>query len=169
MTARTPLRLHISTVAKISHTVSPFLRRHLKAAHAILNPPLDELSLALVADQKMSEVHLQFMSIAGPTDVLTFPLEHDRQGRPISGEVVICVPEARRQCRQHGVTLREELLLYALHGLLHLCGFDDRTKSDFRRMHRMEDEILKQLGVGPVFDRRSTRPSHRPAASPGDD
>jgi len=44
-----------------------------------------------------------------------------------------------------------ELLLYALHGMLHLCGFDDRTDRGFRTMHRREDDILTALGFGPVF------------------
>ena len=43
------------------------------------------------------------------------------------------------------------LLLYALHGMLHLCGFDDRTAAGFKRMHGTEDRILTRLGVGPVF------------------
>jgi probable rRNA maturation factor len=101
----------------------------------------------------MSALHQQFLGIPGPTDVLTFPLEMDKKGRPISGEVVVCVPEARRRSAKNSVKLREEVLLYALHGLLHLCGFDDRTESEFQRMHRREDEILDQLGVGRVFER----------------
>jgi len=127
------------------------LRKHLLAVHAILNPPLGELSLALVGDKKMADLHQQFLGIPGPTDVLTFPLETDKKGRPLSGEVVICMPEARRRCRESGGKLRDELLLYALHGLLHLCGYDDRTDRDFKAMHRMEDRILSRLGVGPVF------------------
>ncbi len=99
----------------------------------------------------MSDLHQQFLNIPGPTDVLTFPLETNKKGQPISGEIVICVPEARRRCKENGVELRQELLLYALHGLLHLCGFDDRTDRQFQRMHRMEDQILTRLGVGPVF------------------
>jgi probable rRNA maturation factor len=129
-----------------------YLQNHLKSAHAILSPPLTELSLALVGDKKMSDLHLQFLNIPGPTDVLTFPLETNAKDKPISGEVVICVPEARRRCRETGIELRKELLLYALHGMLHLCGFDDRTDRQFRRMHAMEDEILTRLGVGRVFD-----------------
>jgi probable rRNA maturation factor len=129
----------------------PYLRRHLLAAHRLLHPPLCELSIALVGDKIMSDLHQQFLGIPGPTDVLTFPLETDRKRRPISGEVVICVPEARRRCRQIGGNLRQELLLYALHGLLHLCGYDDRTDQDYRKMHRKEDQILSLLGVGPVF------------------
>jgi probable rRNA maturation factor len=117
------------------------------------------MSIALVGDRKMSALHKQFLNIGGPTDVLTFPLELDGRNRAISGEIIICVPEARRQCRQNGVDLRQELLLYALHGMLHLCGFDDRTESDFRKMHRREDEILDQLGVGPVFSRETRKPN----------
>src|SRR5205823_1260629 len=112
---------------------------------------LSELSVALVNDPQMSKLHQEFMGIAGPTDVLTFPLEVDSQDMAIAGEVVVCVPEARRQCKLRGTHISRELLLYALHGMLHLCGFDDRTPSAFRKMHRMEDEILTRLGLGPVF------------------
>jgi probable rRNA maturation factor len=143
-------------IAVANTTIAPvdtYLRKHLQSAHALLTPPLTDLSLALVGDKKMSALHQQFLGISGPTDVLTFPLELDNKGRPISGEVVICVPEARRRCKENGGKLRDELLLYALHGLLHLCGFDDRTDREFRRMHRKEDEILDQLGVGRVFER----------------
>ena len=141
---------------RCSHFLPSYLRKHLKSAHALLSPPLTDLSLALVGDKKMSALHLQFMSLPGPTDVLTFPLDLNAKGKPLSGEVVICVPEARRRCQESGTELNKELLLYALHGLLHLCGFDDRTDRQFRRMHRMEDEILTRLGVGPVFAVRGT-------------
>ncbi len=139
---------------------TPYLRKHLLAARAILQPPLRDLSLALVGDKKMAALHAQFLGIPGPTDVLTFPLETGGRGRVISGEVVICVPEARRRCAETGGKLREELLLYALHGLLHLCGYDDRTDRDFREMHRVEDKILSQLGVGPVFAGRGKTVRH---------
>ena len=145
----TPLSLTISARTGKPHV--PFLRRHLRAAHAILKPPLVDLSLALVGDTTMARLHHRFMNIPGPTDVLTFPLDLDARGRPISGEVVVCVPEARRQGKARNVPLERELLLYALHGLLHLCGYDDRTDRSFRAMHRTEDQILTRLGVGPVF------------------
>ena len=121
------------------------------SAHGLLKPPLRELSIALVSDSRMSSLHKQFMNIPGPTDVLTFPLEFDSRGRETSGEVVICVPEARRQARLRGTRVDQELLLYALHGLLHLSGFDDRTPAGFKRMHRKEDEILTCLGLGRIF------------------
>jgi rRNA maturation RNase YbeY len=149
MTSLPPFSLEVHAAAGKRHAA--FLRRHLRAAHRILKPPLNELSLALVGDARMSALHQQFMGIAGPTDVLTFPLDVDARGRAAAGEVVVCVPEAVRRSRETGVAVERELLLYALHGLLHLCGYDDRTQPGYRRMHRREDMILTQLGVGPVF------------------
>ena len=142
----------ITFAAAVGRQYVPFLRRHLRAAHKILQPTLAELSIALVADVRMAQLHQQFMGVPGPTDVLTFPLDRDRNGRVLSGEVVVCVPEARRQAKLRGLPVERELLLYALHGMLHLCGYDDRTTSAFRTMHRTEDQILTQLGVGPVFN-----------------
>jgi probable rRNA maturation factor len=114
---------------------------------------LREVSIALVDDGQMAELHAQFLGIAGPTDVLTFELEHDKQKRVIAGEIVICIPEARRQARAAAVKTGDEVLLYAIHGMLHLSGFDDRTERGFCAMHRREDQILTALGVGPVFNR----------------
>ena len=109
----------------------------------------------------MAQLHEQFMGVRGPTDVLTFPLEKDEAGNVVAGEVVVCVPEARRQARARGVAVERELLLYALHGMLHLCGYDDRTARAFRTMHRTEDRILTQLGVGPVFSPPRARAASR--------
>jgi probable rRNA maturation factor len=150
--------LRISIRAHCGAAHAPFLRRQIKIAHGILGPPLTELSLALVGDRMMSELHRRFMSIDGPTDVLTFPLEVDSKGKTIGGEVVICVPEARRCAKRHGIPLPHELLLYAVHGVLHLAGYDDRTALDFKTMHRIEDDLLSRMGIGPVFQppRRST-------------
>lgn len=143
-------KLEITARAGKSH--APFISRLLRRAHQILEPRLETLSLALVGDKRMADLHERFMGIPGPTDVLTFPLDLDPRGRPTSGEVVVCVPEATRRARGNGQPVERELLLYALHGMLHLCGYDDKTPRDYRRMHRTEDMILTQLGVGPVFD-----------------
>jgi probable rRNA maturation factor len=142
-------KLHVIDETGAGHVA--FLRKHLRSAHRILDPSLRELSLALVGDSRMSTLHREFMNIPGPTDVLTFPIDLDRRGRAVSGEIVICVPEARRAAKSHGTSVRHELLLYAIHGMLHLAGFDDRTETGFRKMHRTEDDILTRLGIGRVF------------------
>jgi probable rRNA maturation factor len=145
----TQIRISVDSSAYKRHVVQ--LKSKLRAAHAILPSSLRELSIVLVGDRRMTQLHKQFMGISGPTDVLTFPLDLDRRGKPISGEVFVCVPEALRRCRELGTNLQNELLLYALHGMLHLSGFDDRTARHYRRMHRKEDAILRRLGVGAVF------------------
>jgi len=147
----TPAKLDLTIQARTGKSHVAFLRKHLIAAHRLLDTGLSELSLAMVGDARMSLLHKRFMGIDGPTDVLTFPLEFDVAGRETSGEVVICVPEAARQAKARGTRVDCELLLYAIHGILHLSGFDDKTAKAFQRMHRKEDEILIKLGLGSVF------------------
>lgn len=142
----------------------PFLRRYLRRAHRLLELRLAEVSVALVGDKRMSLLHLDFMNVPGPTDVLTFPLDADNRGSITAGEIVICVPEAARRARQLETEPRRELLLYALHGMLHLAGFDDRTESGFRTMHRTEDAVLTRLGLGPQFARPIAPLRRRPGA-----
>ena len=142
--------------AQVRGMRSTRLRKHLLLAHAMIGAPLRQLSLALVGDATMAQLHQQYLGIRGPTDVLTFELEHDRRGRVTAGEVVVCVAQARRESKKYGSSVERELLLYALHGMLHLAGFDDRTAAGFRQMHRREDDILTRLGVGPVFNPRRT-------------
>lgn len=148
--------LSISITAATGQRYVALLRKKLTLAHAILRAPLREFSLALVGDTRMSRLHQRFLGIAGPTDVLTFPLEYDARGRTVAGEVVVCVPQAVRcASRSKGLAIdpvAAEILLYALHGMLHLCDFDDRTADGFAMMHRAEDRLLRRLGIGSVFD-----------------
>src|SRR5688572_12184420 len=116
----------LSITATVGKAFVPRLRKCLKRALPLVpNGPAD-VSIAIVNDKTMSALHLRDLKIAGPTDVLTYELDHDDKGRCIAGEVIVCLPEARRQARERGTTVDNELLLYALHGVLHLAGFDDR-------------------------------------------
>ena len=144
-----PFNLTISALAGKTHV--PFVKKHLKQAANLMKGTLRELSIVFVGDSRMSELHGQFMDMYTPTDVLTFPIDEDARQRPVSGEVYVCIPEARRQAKARGTQVAHEVLLYSLHGMLHLSGFDDRTASDYRKMHRTEDRILTRLGIGRVF------------------
>lgn len=144
-------RFEVNVSGSTGRSYFAYLLRQLSAAEAFIPSAPRTLSVALVGDAIMSRLHEDFLKIPGPTDVLTFELDHDSKGRVIAGEVIVCVPQARRQAQKNGSTVRKELLLYALHGMLHLSGFDDRTASGYRAMHRREDQILTRLGVGPVF------------------
>jgi probable rRNA maturation factor len=145
------LALRLTIFAAEARQSVPTLRRQMHRAHKMLHSPLKEISLAIVPAKRMAALHKQFLNEPGPTDVLTFELEHDRRGRAIAGEIVICSTVAKARARSLRHPTAHELLLYALHGLLHLSGFDDKTATAFATMHAKEDEILTRLGVGSVF------------------
>ena len=98
---------------------------------------LREISILIVSDRKIASFHRQFMNESGPTDVITF--QH--------GEIFISVPTAQRQARRFGTSLRHEVQLYIVHGLLHLLGFNDQTGGQRREMRAAERAILAQVAV----------------------
>lgn len=77
-----------------------------------------------------------------PTDILSF--ESDEPG--YAGEVVLCYPQIVAQAKVYGTTIRHEAIGLFVHGMLHLLGHDHETMRDFKRMHALENKILKKLG-----------------------
>jgi probable rRNA maturation factor len=117
--------------------LSRFAQRALEKVEAVKRTALPaEIVAVLVSDRRISALHLQFMQIAGPTDVITF--QH--------GEIIISVETAHRQATQLGKKLLPELCLYLLHGLLHLAGYDDTTDSGFREMQRLQRRLMREIG-----------------------
>lgn len=113
-----------------------------------------QLSIAIVDDARMSELHVQYMDISGTTDVLTFDLSDDPDDPSvIEGELILCIDEASRQAASRGHETRMELLLYALHGVLHLMGYDDHEDDDYDRIHACEDQLLTAAGFEALFAR----------------
>lgn len=116
-----------------------------------------EVRIRLVNDTAMAEAHERYSGIAGTTDVLTFDLRDAADpAAPLDVDLLICVDEARRQAAARGHPLTHELLLYALHGVLHCLGHDDHDDAAYARMHTIEDEVLKAIGIGPVFGREGS-------------
>ncbi len=108
------------------------------------------MHLLVVEDAAMAEAHEQYCGVPGTTDVITFD-HRDTEDDPLEGDLILCLDEARRQARARGHAVRVELLLYAVHGLLHLLGEDDHEEAAYQQMHRREDEIMAALGLGKVF------------------
>ena len=98
---------------------------------------LREIFVWLISDRRISRLHLQFLGESGPTDVITF---HD-------GEIFISVETARRNAREFGNSLMNEIKLNMVHGLLHLHGFDHRMPADLRRMKATQVKILRRMGI----------------------
>lgn len=97
----------------------------------------------------MARLHDRYKGEARTTDVLTFPLSEPDE--PIEADIVICLDEAARRAADFGHPIERELLLYALHGLLHCAGFDDHDDIGAAAMHSEEDRILQFIGVGATF------------------
>jgi probable rRNA maturation factor len=116
-----------------------------RAAAGAVRLELAELSIAIVGDQRMRRLNREFHATDETTDVLAFG--YSDPGEPLDGEVIVCAPVARRQAKARGLPFRSELLLYVVHGVLHLGGEDDHERAAARRMRRREREVLAGLGV----------------------
>lgn len=111
-----------------------------------------EISLAFVDDASIARVHKRFLGDPSPTDVITFPLSPPGQ-TPLLAELVVSAETARRSAAKHAGGLPAEIALYVVHGLLHLCGFDDHHPADRRKMRRREALYLRRLGLRPAAGR----------------
>src|SRR3954454_14743892 len=109
------------------------------------------VSLAFVDNPTIHRLNKQFLDHDEPTDVLTFPLSGPG-AKTLEGEVVIGAEVARAQSAQRGHDEQAELALYVIHGLLHLCGYDDTTTVATRRMRERERHYLQALGLPPIAD-----------------
>ena len=106
------------------------------------------ISVSLLDHEEMVELNRRFTGRDGDTDVLAFPLEDERESEErVVGEIVVCASRAEREARARNVEPAEELLLYVVHGAVHLLGYDDHSAADKRRMYAREEEILQRAGV----------------------
>lgn len=121
-----------------------------------------EVAVALVTDAHIAKLNQQYRHKNTATDVLSFPFEHARsripagsripdpgarQRSPQLGDIVIATGVARRQAREAGHSYATELRVLALHGLLHLLGYDHDDKADAGRMSRVEARLRRRAGL----------------------
>jgi probable rRNA maturation factor len=111
-----------------------------------------EISLAFVDDETIHRLNKRYLDHDEPTDVLSFPLS-EANARKLAGELVIGAEVARAQAEQRGHDVQAELALYVIHGLLHLCGYDDHTEKDAAAMRQRESHYLITLGWPDVAPR----------------
>ncbi|MBP6995442.1 MAG: rRNA maturation RNase YbeY [Phycicoccus sp.] len=108
-----------------------------------------ELAITLVDEAAMETLHVQWMDLPGPTDVMSFPMDELRPGTPgdpspegVLGDVVLCPSVAARQAVDAGHTTAEELLLLTTHGILHLLGYDHAEPDEEREMFELQRRLL---------------------------
>jgi probable rRNA maturation factor len=111
--------------------------------------PGADLCLKLVDEAAMEVLHVQWMDLPGPTDVMSFPMDELRPGRDgqepeegVLGDIVLCPSVAARQAAEAGHATEEELLLLTTHGILHLLGYDHAEPDEEREMFELQARIL---------------------------
>ncbi len=100
-----------------------------------------QVDIAIVGNKEMAGVNQDWLSHRGPTDVISFDLSEDGEG--INCQLVICGDVAVKQAAARGLPPQHELMLYVVHGLLHMMGYDDLAIRPAARMHAREEELLK--------------------------
>ena len=105
-----------------------------------------EISLAFVDNSTIHQLNKRYLQHDEPTDVLSFPLS-EPNGKKLMGELVIGAEVANAEALAHGHDVRAELALYVIHGLLHLCGYNDKTAAGATEMRERERHYLSKLGL----------------------
>ncbi|MBW8171532.1 rRNA maturation RNase YbeY [Ornithinimicrobium sp. Arc0846-15] len=111
--------------------------------------PAAELTITLVDTAAMEALHVQWMDLEGPTDVMSFPMDELRPGshdqpstEGILGDVVLCSDVAAQQAAAAGHSVADELLLLTTHGILHLLGFDHADEAEEKEMFDLQRTLL---------------------------
>ena len=130
--------------------------------------PLSELSLIAVDAAAMEQLHLQWMDLPGPTDVMSFPMDElrppgkddDEPPQGLLGDIVLCPEVAKRQGEQASSrhSMDEELQLLTVHGVLHLLGYDHEETAERTEMFGLQKTILDDWRA----ERGATGPSPAP-------
>jgi probable rRNA maturation factor len=104
-----------------------------------------EISIAIVSGERMHELNRQYLDHDYPTDVLSFLLDHDTNAASLSGQIIVSADYAAAEAARYGWTTDDELLLYVIHGCLHLVGHDDSALEGQRAMRAAESQYLRRF------------------------
>ncbi|MBM6628218.1 rRNA maturation RNase YbeY [Mammaliicoccus vitulinus] len=112
-----------------------------------------ELSISFVDEEEIQAINRDYRNKDKVTDVISFSLEEDEpeiEGLDIPrvlGDIIICLGVAQEQAQSYNHSLSRELGFLALHGFLHLLGYDHMTEEDEKEMFSRQDEILNEFGL----------------------
>ena len=117
------------TVSRIIKELLSFLQIHCK-----------EISVYFITEEKIAELHDQFFQDPTPTDCISFPIDDKHLG-----EIFICPAIAIAYAKKHHLDPFNETVLYLVHGILHLIGYDDLDPKSKRIMRKMEQKCMRYI------------------------
>lgn len=113
-------------------------------------------AVSVVGDRKIRSLNRQYRDRDAVTDVLSFGYDEGEGEYDVNedgelvrqlGDLVICLPQVKRQAKRIGRTVRAEFALMVVHGTLHLLGYDHETMTQERRMFGLQHEVLRRRGI----------------------
>ena len=119
-------RIETRFLKKVAERVLKILPRALRG--------IEELSIVIVGNKQMRTLNRKYLGRNRVTDVLAFDY----------GEIFICLPQAKRQAKELGHSIKEELKTLLIHGILHLAGYNDETKESRPKMLKKQEEICQR-------------------------
>ncbi|AFM01917.1 metalloprotein, YbeY/UPF0054 family [Desulfitobacterium dehalogenans ATCC 51507] len=126
-----------------------------KAIRLSNGPEEAEVSLTLVNDARIHELNRDYRGVDRPTDVLSFALQEETEDEPdildyeddLLGDIIISVERARNQATDYGHSFERELVYLAVHGTLHLLGYDHMEEEEKGKMRQQEEAVMSQIGL----------------------
>ena len=114
-----------------------------------LNPEC-EVNVSFVDDEYMTELHIKWMDEPGTTDVLSFPMDMpETPGEAVTlGDIVISPVVAAQQAKAQGHSIEHEIYILAVHGLLHIIGYDHADKAEEKVMFDLQEKIVRDWQKG---------------------
>ena len=114
-----------------------------------LNPEC-EINVSFVDDEYMTELHIKWMDEPGTTDVLSFPMDMpEMPGEAVTlGDIVISPVVAAEQAKAQGHSIEHEIYILAVHGLLHIIGYDHADKAEEKVMFDLQEKIVRDWQKG---------------------
>lgn len=119
----------------IYYTYKKFLEKIAEKTLKTLKIKIPEISIVIVGDAKIKALNKKYRKKNRVTDVLAFDY----------GEIFICLPQAKKQAKQLNHSLKEELAILLIHGILHLSGYEDKTKMGYNKIVKKQEEIWQKV------------------------
>ena len=140
------MQIHITNKQQDLSIDKPYLQKVVVALANGFNVHFDEMSLHFVSEKKIKELHKAFFNDPSSTDCITLPIDPPGQ-KPycLLGEVFVCPKVAKAYAASHKLDEAKEVLLYVIHGFLHLIGYDDMEEEDEKIMRQMESSAFEHL------------------------
>ncbi|MFN9436442.1 MAG: rRNA maturation RNase YbeY [Planctomycetota bacterium] len=139
--------MSIHVLVSPSPHVKPLLQKQIQAAVDRIAQDFGwssgQISIAILDDERIQEINRQYLQHDYPTDVISFNLSDDEN--ILEGEVIVSWQTAKRVAQENGWTTSQEMLLYIIHGMLHIVGLDDATPAQSKRMRQKERHYMQAI------------------------